>query len=354
MHATLLGVLQTRLQSYRRRTRNQHLYTESSKALGEVRTILSQERDHRLSVINAGAIQWQTDSMSERSPDMDGIKLSFDHLFSPMIRNLLIFLCTWCAVVCAGCSKKQVRTVSPVSLEKLENKKKPPSVEETWREMGVRLAKEKKYQAAVDAFQNYVLEQPEDYFGFNALAVCYKNMGDLPGAMKNYDRALELATVSEEKAKILANIGNLYFAADKPQSALDMYKEAFSEFSKNPLYLIFIARTWVALDEYDRARKVLRQAEEMESRLSSYEREEDRGLGSYLMAYSYLALNEEDKVFKYLKKALEANPKRFVQRIKRDLADEKSLLFTLRDNSELNDALKQYSLATFFESIFKH
>jgi len=220
--------------------------------------------------------------------------------------------------------------------------------------MGVRLAKEKKFAEAVEAFQSYVVEQPEDYFGFNALAVCYKNMGDLPDAMKNYDRALELATVSEEKAKILANIGNLYFAADKPQSALDQYKEAFSEFDKNPLYLIFIARTWVALGEYERARKVLRQAEEMEGRLSQYEREEDRGLGSYLMAYSYLALSEEDKVFKYLKEALETNPKRFVQRIKRDLTDEKSLLFTLRDNSELNDALKKHSLAKFLESIFQH
>ncbi|MDQ7781302.1 MAG: tetratricopeptide repeat protein [Desulfomonilaceae bacterium] len=225
-------------------------------------------------------------------------------------------------------------------------------MEENWREKGVRLAKEKKYHEAVEAFQNYVVEQPEDYFGFNALAVCHKNMGDLPSAMKNYDRALELATVSEEKAKILANIGNLYFAADKPQTALDLYKEAFSEFDKNPLYLIFIARTWVALAEFDRARKVLLQAEEMENRLSRYERDEDRGLGSYLMAYSYLALNEEDKVFKYLKKALITNPGRFVPRIRQDLTDEKSLLFTLRDSPELSDALKHHSLAAFFESMF--
>ncbi len=282
-----------------------------------------------------------------------GIEVSFEHLYSPMTRNLLIFLSIWCVVVSAGCSKKQVRRGIPFGLDKLAFEKASPTVEENWREKGVRLAKEKKYEEAVEAFRNLVVEQPEDYFGFNALAVCYKNMGDLPSAMKNYDRALELATVSEEKAKILANIGNLYFAADKPQTALDLYKEAFSEFGKNPIYLIFIARTWVALGEYERARKVLRQAEEMENRLSRYEPEEDRGLGVYLMAYSYLALNEEEKVFKYLKKALETNPKRFVQRIKRDLTDEKSLLFTLRDNTELNDALKKHSLATFLESIFR-
>lgn len=279
--------------------------------------------------------------------------MSFDLHRVPVTRVLTIFLCLWSVIVCTGCSKKQVRKDAPAVPEKISVAKPPLRVEETSREKGVRLAKEKKYEAAIEAFQNYVVEQPEDYFGFNALAVCYKNMGDLPNAMKNYDRALELATVSEEKAKILANIGNLYFAADKPQSALDLYKEAFAEFDKNPLYLIFIARTWVALGEYERAKKVLNQAEDMESRLSRYESEDDRGLGSYLMAYSYLALNEEDKVFKYLHKALEANPKRFVQRIKRDLTDEKSLLFTLRDNAELNESLKKHSLATFFESIFQ-
>lgn len=279
--------------------------------------------------------------------------MSFEHICSPRNRNLLIVLSLWCVLVCVGCAKKQVRRGIPFGLDKLAYEKASPKVEENWREKGVRLAKEKKYREAVEAFENLVVEQPEDYFGFNALAVSYKNMGDLPSAMKNYDRALELATVPEEKAKILANIGNLYFAADKPQSALDLYKEAFSEFGGNPIYLIFIARTWVALGEYERARKVLRQAEEMEGRLSRYENEDDRGLGSYLMAYSYLALNEEDKVYKYLNKALEANPKRFVQRIKRDIIDEKSLLFTLRDNPELNEALKKHSLATFLESIFQ-
>ena len=265
---------------------------------------------------------------------------------------MVCLLCVACLVFHAACSKKPVRRGVPFGLDKLFDEIQIRPTDTDWREKGVQLAQQKKFSEAVEAFQNYVVQEPEEYFGFNALAVCHKNLGDFSTAMKNYDRALELTNISEEKAKILANIGNLYFSADKPQAALGFYKEAASEFRRNPLYLIFIARAFVVLEEYDRARKVLVEAEGMEDRLARYERDEDRGLGSYLMAYSYLALNEEDKVFKYLSKALKANPKRFVKRIKRDLADEKSLLYTLRDNEVLKEDLEKYSLSTFLESFF--
>jgi tetratricopeptide (TPR) repeat protein len=270
------------------------------------------------------------------------------------VRFLLVVLCVWGLVCAPGCSKKPVRRQIPFDLDKLLPVKPVPVTDENWREKGIRLAKEKKYKKAIEAFQSYILEDPEDYFGFNALAVCYKNSGDFSGAMKNYDRALELATLAEEESKILANIGNLYFSADKPQAALGFYKEAHERFKRNPLYLIFIARTFVVLQDYERARKVLGQAEEIESRLSRYERDDDRGLGDYLMAYSYLALNEEDKVYKYLEKAIKANPKRFVKRVRRDLSDEKSLLFTLKGDPKLSKILNKYSLKSFFEAIFRH
>ena len=62
--------------------------------------------------------------------------------------------------------------------------------------------------------------------------------------------------------------------------ALDNYKEAASEFPKDPLYLILIARNLVVLDEYERARKVLATAEKIHKNLEKYERGEDKGLGS--------------------------------------------------------------------------
>ena len=57
---------------------------------------------------------------------------------------------------------------------------------------------------------------------------------------------------------------------------------------------------------------MLVEAERRHRDLEKFERDEDRGLGSYLMAYSFLALNEEDKVFKYLENALKVNPEKYV------------------------------------------
>lgn len=210
----------------------------------------------------------------------------------------------------------------------------------------MRLAKDKDFDQAIDAFKRYVVKEPEDFFGFNAIAVCYKNIGDHTLAMKNFERALEFAETAEDRAKVLANIGNLYFSADKPQVALGYYREAAGESQKNPLYLVFIARTFVAMDEPDRARKVLVQAERMHKDLAKYERDEDRGLGSYLMAYSYLALNDEDRVYRYLENALKVNPEKYAARLEKDISDEKSLFYTLKDEPRLRKALQKHSSKT--------
>jgi tetratricopeptide (TPR) repeat protein len=165
--------------------------------------------------------------------------------------------------------------------------------------------------------------------------------------MRNFERALELADSSEQKAKILANIGNLYFSAEKPQVALGFYREAAAEYDKNPLYLVLIARTFLVLNENDRARKALAQAEAMERLLDKDEREEDRGLGSYLMALSYAALNDEEKVLKYVNRVLKINPKKYLPRIKKELSDETSLLYTLQDHPKIAQMMRSFSIEDF-------
>lgn len=259
--------------------------------------------------------------------------------------------CLCFVLALGGCAKKQVKQGVPFGLDAIPVEK-VVRTDEPWREKGMRLVHENNYQQAIDAFKNYVLENPEDSFGFNALAVCYKNLGDPSEAMSNYERALELVVSPEEKAKILANIGNLYFSADKPQAALGFYKEA-AEFDKNPLYLVLIARTFIVLQELDRAKKVLVEVETLKDRFDTQERGEDRGLASYLVAHSYAALSEEDKVREYLRKALKANPKRFVPRLKRDLSDEKNILYTLKEDPDLTKALDGYSLEALLDYGFK-
>lgn len=256
------------------------------------------------------------------------------------MRGYFIAVCALLMV--GGCAKKMVRTGVPFELDKVfvGIGSRPP---ESWREKGVRLAKEQDFDQAIEAFRNHVLQEPNDFFGFNALAVCYKNLGDHTQAMRNYERALEFAGSKEDRAKVLANIGNLYSSANKPQVALGYYKEAASEFPKNPLYLVFIARAFVVLNEPDRARRVLAEAERLYNDLESYESDDDRGLGSYHMAYSFLALNEEDKVFKYLEDALKANPEKYIPRLEKDFSDQKSLWYTLKDEPKLKNVMRRYT-----------
>ncbi|MGB6068516.1 MAG: tetratricopeptide repeat protein [Desulfomonilaceae bacterium] len=261
----------------------------------------------------------------------------------PARSAILCLLVGTCVILTTvGCAKKVVRHGIPFELDKVFTGIPSPQ-EESWKEKGIRLAKEKDYSKAIDAFMQNVLEEPENFFGFNAIAVCYKNLGDHANAMKNFERALEFTDSPEEKAKVLANIGNLYFSANKPQVALGYYKEAASVFPKDPLYLVLIARTFVILNDYDRARKVLAAAEHIHKNLESYERGEDKGLGSYLAAYCYLALNDEKKVFKYLESALKANPDKYVPRIEKDAADEKNLLYTIRDDPSLEKTIAKYA-----------
>ena len=124
---------------------------------------------------------------------------------------------------------------------------------------------------------------------------------------------------------------------------MEYYREAAKEFEDNPLYLILVARTWLLLNEPERARKVIIAAEDILKNLDKYEQGDDKGLGYYLMAQCYLALNEEEKVFQRLEKALKTNPFRYVKRIESDIADEKSLMYTLKDDERLQKMLRRYA-----------
>jgi len=251
----------------------------------------------------------------------------------------------------AGCAGKASRRAMVFDLDKVFSRQTDDYLDHSrleeegaWKETGLLLADQRDYERAIEAFMRYVEGSPEEYFGFNAIAVCYKKIRDYPMAMKNFERALEFTESKEDRAKVLANIGNLYISTNKPQAALGYYKEAASLFEKNPLYLIFIARTFILLDEPERARKVLATAEETQHALTEHEPEDEKGLGHYLMAYCFAALGEEEKVLKYIGRALAVNPNRYMNRIEKDLQDSQNLFYSLRDHADLRALLDKCAL----------
>ena len=257
-----------------------------------------------------------------------------------------INICLGCLLIVllsCSCSKKVVNSGMPFDMDKIAFE----SVSETnenWKETGVQLARRKDYSSAIEAFSRYVEQTPADSFGYNALAVCYKNTGDQQSAMRNYEKALDLSSRGEERAKVLANIGNMYFSGGKLQAALGFYKDAAAEFEENPFYVILIARTFVSMNDFDRARKALSQAEPNIGKLENYERDEDRGLGYYLLAQSYAALNEEDKLLENLDKALNVNTPRFLYRVRQDSSDETNILYTLTEDPKFLGLMRKYSV----------
>lgn len=251
-------------------------------------------------------------------------------------------------LLCAGCSKKVVRKDTMVFDLDEVFKKGSGSVEageihEQWRERALELARSGDMKEAVEAFERYVEQDPENYFGFNGLAVCYKRLKDQPAALTNFDRALELADTSSERAKVLGNIGNLYLDANQPQAALGYYKEAASKNKNHPYYLILIAYTFLKLGDHDRAHKVLVEAEDNIKRLKQLDNV-DQGKSYYYLARCLLGAGEEDreKVYRYLKLALKADSERLLPRLKRDVNNGQSLFYTLKDDEDLEKLLSQF------------
>jgi tetratricopeptide (TPR) repeat protein len=250
---------------------------------------------------------------------------------------LLILIGGW-----AGCAKKQVKPSSGMPFELDSVFGGVRAISQSWKDKGIRAAGEKKYEEAIDAFTKHVEEHPESFFGFNALAVCHKNLGNQADAMLNFERALEFADTPNDQAKILSNIGNLYFAADKPQVALGYYKEAAAQHEQNPLYFVLIARTFITLGDFERARRVLNDVEARLRELDQSEKEEDRGLGRYLLAHCWAALNEEEKTLEHLSHAVRRNPERFIPRFERESKDPKHIFYSLQGDRRISDMFRKF------------
>jgi tetratricopeptide (TPR) repeat protein len=260
--------------------------------------------------------------------------------------RLLIILSMLCVFVCAsilatGCSKKIIRQSTVFDLDKTFAEKSEDS-RENFKDKGIQLARERNFVQAIDLLKKYTQDRPADFSAFNALAISYKNTGDFSNAMLNFEKALNLASAAEERAKILANIGNLYYSDGKYQAALGFYKEAASEFDKNPMYMILIARTFVVLGDYDRAKKVLSTLNSKGFCPSDLDKGEDRGLNNYLLAEIYTGLNDEKKVYANIEEALKLDLPRFRAKLLHDMRDEKNLFYTLKGDKRVNDILARH------------
>jgi tetratricopeptide (TPR) repeat protein len=252
---------------------------------------------------------------------------------------------SWAFLAVSGCGHKIVKKGMVFGLDGLfggPTARRDDSDAQPWREKGRALADKKDYQQAIEAFKRCVEEEPEDFFGYNAIAICQKNAGDSTSALKSFERALEFAEQPEDQAKILSNIGNLYFSSNKPQAALGYYKEASALSEENPLYHALIARNFIVLKEFERAQKVLANAEKLPNQRKRNDSGDDAGLAYHLFAHCYAALGEEQKVFDYLELAFKANPDKLVGKVIKDVEDQGNIFYTLKDHPKTKELIRKY------------
>jgi tetratricopeptide (TPR) repeat protein len=260
----------------------------------------------------------------------------------PHVGFPVLFIVSVLCLSVGGCAKGVVKSdYAPFNFDRVFSGLSQ-AADESLRDKGIRLVREKDYESAAETFKKLVEEKTDDFFALNALAVCYKNQGDHSKAMENFEKALKIAGTGPRRAKVLANIGNLYYAAGKFQVSLGYYKEAAAEFQENPLYLALTARNFLALNERDRAGKVLANAEPLLKNSAKIEGDEDKGLTYYLIGESYLALNDEKKFFENFDKSISIDPIKFSQLLKKDLYDEQSILYTLRDDPRMRKYIKRH------------
>ncbi len=259
---------------------------------------------------------------------------------SDILLRIFVLCCAF--TLFSGCSKKVMRNDSVFGLDSLSLEKFEKS-DENLKKKGIELAREKSFEKAIEALKEYTQKNSSDSSAYNALGISYKSLGDFSMAMNSFERALTLTKQPQERSKILSNIGNLYYASGKYQAALGFYKEAAAEFEQNPLYLIFIARTFVMLGDYERARKVVSQVEKNFPR-SGHEQKakEDLGLDYYLLAEIFTGLNEENKVYVNIEKALRADPARFVAKLRKDMQNEENLFYTLQGDKRIQKMLNRF------------
>lgn len=257
-----------------------------------------------------------------------------------ILLGLLLFLNI--LAIGLGCSKKMESSKTVFNMDTLSFDQAQKS-QENLKEKGIVLARERSFEKAIEALKEYTQKKSTDFAAYNALGISYKNLGEFSQAMNSFDKALILARNPEERSKILSNIGNLYSTTGKYQAALGFYKEAAAEFDKNPLYLILIARTFVMLGDYERARKVLQSLQEkVPGTNQDGKSQEDTGLDHYLLAEVFIGLNEEKNVYENIEKALMADPVRYVPRLRIDMQDEKSLFFTLQGDKRIQKMLNRF------------
>ncbi len=125
-------------------------------------------------------------------------------------------------------------------------------------EMGNKLFNEKKFEEALAKYQEFLEKNPELYEVHFSLGNCYKEMGDIEQALKEFRLVLEKTVEEDEKhrkikAKTLAAIGECYLKKEDLESAQNYFKESLELYPEDEILAYNVGEIYFAHQKLDEA-----------------------------------------------------------------------------------------------------
>lgn len=197
------------------------------------------------------------------------------------LRKVIVLGCVLAAALflCSGCNKREVNQMD-------------------YREKGINLMQNGKYEEALVEFQN-ALNLSLGEIGDEEVDICFYKaeaqyyLGDLEGAMKTYSSIIDF----NENAKAYFLRGNLYYSLGQEENALNDYALAIKNDKKNYDLYIGVYEALIAHGKEKEAQDYLNQALEIGGK-SAYDKMQKGRI--------YFLLKETDTAISLLEEAIAA------------------------------------------------
>ncbi|MFB0518488.1 MAG: tetratricopeptide repeat protein [Acidobacteriota bacterium] len=161
---------------------------------------------------------------------------------------------------------------------------------------GNELFQQRRYDEAIEKFQQVVNSAPEYYRFYVNLGNCYKEKGDYQKAIDNYMKVLEQ---EPEQTAALLNIGESYVLMDKTEEAIIYFEKVIAQNPTDPVIFYNLGETYAIAGNHEKALESYQKAAELKPEWET----------PYLkMGYSFVALERKDEAIKAFEKFLELAP----------------------------------------------
>jgi tetratricopeptide (TPR) repeat protein len=195
-----------------------------------------------------------------------------------------------------------------LTIERLAGGEFKPIVEdETTFELldkGNELYVEKKYDEALDAYNEFLAKNPKAYQVYLNIADCYREKGDCDKAIEEYNRIMGMtntddATGKELTSKALAGIGECYLRQQDIENAQSYFKQSIDTFPDNELIAYNVGEMFFANRKLDEAVMYFELANKIKP---------DWGDPVYKLGLIYLNKGDYAKASEHLEKFLTLEP----------------------------------------------